>query len=333
MSKITELLLDEALAKQGMRAVMLKAFEADYPGLTEVLRQAMDMKALIVVAEVTSEADLATFMKEHILEELLANRLIITVSGSSSSGDPLDVPTTISAEGCTLMQTTSLGLYLNDIRVSNRLLANLFRRLRTAGSDAQRSHYSMVERLHLGYSEVGREGMAELQELLVSDDCKIKSMDLSFATVEAWPLTQVLKGNKSLTSLDVRHVQGLRSVYENIATQLLEDKSASSLGCMRCDAFDLRETDAVLNLKEEKLEATCVRLIAGLLKRNSNLEELDLTASDVEDTGVMALASALAVNTTLSKLTLTYNPGISDDAKDALRQAVAKYNPSICLML
>ena len=40
-----------------MRAwAIAKAFELDYPGAGDMLRQAMDMKALIVVAEVTSEA-------------------------------------------------------------------------------------------------------------------------------------------------------------------------------------------------------------------------------------------------------------------------------------
>jgi len=322
LAKITELLADEQLAKQGARAVVVKAFELDH-AMPDLLRQAMDMKALIFVCEVQGEADLASLMKDAIYEELIANRLIVTISGANSLGEPLEVPPSL-AERATLKQTSTLGLYMNDIRpLSNRLLANLFRRLRTAGSEAQPSHYASVERLHIGFSEVGREGMQELQELLVSDDCKIKSMDLSFAAVEGWPLMQALKGNKSLTSLDVRSVPGLAKVYDTIATQLLDPNSVSRLACLRCDAFDLRESTKLLSVQEEPLEVSSIRLIAGLLKNNTQLLELDLTASDVEDKGATTLASVLPANTTLTRIMLEFNSALTAEGRKALREAAA----------
>ena len=57
MAKIAELSLDEPLAKQGPRALIVKAFELEYPGIADLVRQAMDMRGLIVVAEVCAEAD------------------------------------------------------------------------------------------------------------------------------------------------------------------------------------------------------------------------------------------------------------------------------------
>ena len=52
MSKITELLADEQSAKAHPRALIIKAFEMEHPGHSDVLKQAMEMRALVVVADV-----------------------------------------------------------------------------------------------------------------------------------------------------------------------------------------------------------------------------------------------------------------------------------------
>ena len=169
--------------------------------------------------------------------------------------------------------------------------------------------------------------------LFISSACRIKSIDLSNAQVDVYPLVQALKGNASLTSIDVRWIEGARSVYETMASLLLDAKSSSSLSFMRCDAFDMLETDQVLNLREEALEPSAVRLLAGLLKKNTTLHELDLTAADVEEKGAAAFASVMASNTSLTKLTLAFNPAIDEASTTLLRETAARDAPQLRLEL
>ena len=77
-------------------------------------------------------------------------------------------------------------------------------------------------------------------------------------------------------------------------------------------------------LSERALEPGVVKLIAGLLKHNRTLHELDLTASDVEKVGALALCSALEANSSLSVLRLAYNPLIDHEAKAALQGFASK---------
>ena len=319
MPRLNELLADEVLVKQGARAVIVKAFELDFPGMGDMLRQAMDLRALVVVAEVTAEADFSAF-KDFILDELLINRLVVTISGANAEDGSLGTLTDLFGNG-PIHRVVSLGLYMSDMKITSRLLSNLFRRMKAAASEQQPSYYTSVERLHLGHAEVGREGLLELQELMASDGCKLRSIDLSFAEVDIWPVVQALKSNSSLTSLDMRSVAGMSTLYETLAAQLLDKTSTSNLGCLRCDVFDLIESDEVLDLHEVALEPAVVRLIAGLLKRNTVLTDLNLTAADIEDTGATALATVLGSNASLTALRLAYNPMIDETAKDALRRS------------
>ena len=279
----------------------------------------MDLRALVVVAEVTAEADFSAF-KDFILDELLINRLVVTISGANAEDGSLGTLTDLFGNG-PIHRVVSLGLYMSDMKITSRLLSNLFRRMKAAASEQQPSYYTSVERLHLGHAEVGREGLLELQELMASDGCKLRSIDLSFAEVDIWPVVQALKSNSSLTSLDMRSVAGMSTLYETLAAQLLDKTSTSNLGCLRCDVFDLIESDEVLDLHEVALEPAVVRLIAGLLKRNTVLTDLNLTAADIEDTGATALATVLGSNASLTALRLAYNPMIDETAKDALRRS------------
>ena len=64
-----------------------------------------------------------------------------------------------------------------------------------------------------------------------------------------------------------------------------------------------------------------IALLAALLKRNTTLQELDLSAADVENPGARALAAVLPLNGTLSSLRLPFNPALDEKSKDALRSA------------
>jgi len=144
---------------------------------------------------------------------------------------------------------------------------------------------------------------------------------------------QALRGNASLTALDVRGIKGIDALYDTVAKQLLETSSTMRLGYMRCDAFDIMESDKDIDMHEERLEPSAVRLLAGLLKCNTKLEELDLSAADVDDEGGNALAEVFSHNLALAKLKLLYNPMLTDKCKANLRKAAADYKPTLRLEL
>jgi len=327
--RLTELSAEESMQKQGARAIIVKAFEMDYPGLADMLRQAMDMRALLIAVEVTNEADL-NGLKDAMLEELRQYRLVITCSGINAEGAPLAVPPAIS-ETCQLMQIASIGLYMNESKVSDRLLSNLFKRIRFSTDDA--SYYRLVNKLHIGSSEVGRGAMQELNDLLGTAECALASLDLSFTPVDGWSLVQSLKRNKSLTSLSLINVPKIDLMYKEIAAALLEKDSVVRLGYLRCDAFDLHEGERHLSLREQPLAPAAMKLLAALLKHNTTCTELDLTASDIEKEGATTLAGSLQFNRTLTALRLSYNPALDNVSRATLRTAAGNWNPALHLDL
>merc|ERR1711871_917889 len=166
-----------------------------------------------------------------------------------------------------MMQLTSIGLFLNDSKVSDRLVANLLKRIRFSSDDS--SYYRLVTKLHLANSEVGRSAMQELQDLLTSEDCSLVSLDLSFTQVDGWAFVQSLKRNSSLTSLNLLSVPKVEIMYQEICKELLAASSVSRLGYLRCDAFDLHEGEKVLTLCEQPVDPKATQLLAALLKNNT----------------------------------------------------------------
>ena len=331
IAKLNELAADEATAKQGVRAMMVKAFELEYPGMADMLRQAMDMRAVVVVCECRDEAEL-NGLKEPTLEELRSHRLILTVSGAGSGDKVLSIPDPVADVCDSLMQLCSLGLYFNEQKLSDRLLVNLFRRVRAAKQE-DTSYYHLVRKLHVASSEVGRAAMEELTGMLTAEDSTLQSLDLSFTQVDGWALVNALKANTSLTSLNLTAVPKIETMYENISKLLAAKDAKTRLGYLQCEAFDLEEGARVLSLREEPISPVAMRLLASLLKHNTTLQELDLTACDIEKEGASALAAMLEFNQTIMKLSMAYNPALDELAKLGLAEAAAKFRPTMVLDL
>ena len=129
----------------------------------------------------------------------------------------------------------------------------------------------------------------------------------------------------------------MTQLYQTIGELLLERGGKSRLGFLRCDAFELLEDAKALSLGErpfsEEAQPGAVKLLAGLLRHNTQLEELDLTAADLEDEGVRALASILEFNSTLTSLQLRHNPALSNEVKETIREAAATWSPALKLEL
>jgi len=279
------------------------------------------------VTEMREEAEYSLF-KESMLEELRQHRLVIVQSGQQPDGQPAQIPRVLS-ESCQLFKLGEIGLFFNNHRVPDKLLSQLFKRIRFSSNDA--AYYKLVTRVHVSNSDVSRLCMEELQYLLQNEECSLVSLDLSFTQVDGFGIVQSLKSNRSLTALDLMNVPKIQTMYESICTLLNDGSSKTKLGYLRCDAFDLHEGKRSLVLKEEPISAVAMRLLAALLRNNNALTELDLTACDVEKEGVSALAKVLEFNSALSVLRLNYNPAIDEPTKHVLREAVSKFRPTMTL--
>jgi len=280
----------------------------------------------VIVAEVMEAAELEA-LTEGMLDELQANRLLLV----AAEGVPHQIPDWLAARS-TRYQISSLSLSMSALHLGHRALGSLFKRIRVSATAGPPSHYTLVSRLHLSMSDMGGDAAMELQGLLSSNECALRSLDVSSCTeLDCGLLVQAFRSNRSLTALDVRNVPSFLANCSSIADVLLNQTSACRLGFLRCDAFDMVEGQELLSLHETPLEPAMVRLIAGLVKRNDVLRELDLCATDLEISGATAIACALEFNSTLSALRLTYNPRLEEKEKIALFEAAERHKGKVRL--
>ena len=125
-----------------------------YRNLTDsdALKQAMEMRALIVVADVSGPADLAG-LKEAVLEELALNRLVVIMhtpkevpGGETAAAGPTLPKALLDRSAC--WDLTDIGFYLSDLKLAHRPCKDILRRLRLR--DEATEHYSLVSSVHLG---------------------------------------------------------------------------------------------------------------------------------------------------------------------------------------
>ena len=128
----------------------------------------------------------------------------------------------------------------------------------------------------------------------------------------------------------------MRDLYKTMAETILEPEFLPSrtpavrgLRAARGRAVALVARDRL----HETAQPGAITLLAALLKNNTTLQELDLTATDVEKQGVSSLVSMLHTNKTLTSLKMAYNPGLDDKTKEALRAVAQKRSPPLNLEL
>jgi len=314
----------EVNAKRQYSSAFVRVFELDHPAHADMLKQALEMGALVVLVDVEDEADLAN-LREAVLEELQANSTILTCSR------PDRVPALLQ-QRCEAWSLAALGLYMSEVKLSDRDVREVIKRMRQRGGLAGGAHYARVTALHLGCAtgasslastEVGNESMDALVELLSADGCVLTSLDLSFTLADGRRLVNALRSNASLTVLDVRKIPRMRDSYDALAAVLLQPSCSCPLGFLRCDDFELHQGEEVLDLRERRLAPGATKLLAGLLRFNGTLKELDLTATDVDTEGAQAILATLETNTTLTALRLAHNPQLDSGVKVALEAAAA----------
>jgi len=303
-----------------------------------MLKQAMEMRGLVIIADVRDEFD-PIELKESFVEELLGNRLVIACD------QPARVPAAL-RQRCTHYTLSALGLFFNDAKLAEKDAKEVFKRMRSRSGEviangalnAAEPYYCRVQALHIGNSgdaasDIGRDALQSLSDLLTSDTCVLRSLDVSHTKVDGWELVQVLRSNASLTSLDVRGVPRMADLYETLGGILMTPGCPCRVGHLRCDAFELVEDEQVLSLRERPLEPGAPALLAALLKHNSTLHDLDVSACEIDRAGAAAFAAVLEYNATLRALRIPYNPLVDEESKTALRAAAAKWRPSLVLTL
>ena len=89
-------------------------------------------------------------------------------------------------------------------------------------------------------------------ETLRSDSCRISTLDLNNNQIGAHVVTQAVKFNKSLTSLDIRNVEAANKddILASIGSYLLQDDCMCRLGFLSCDAFQVVAGQEALVLKK-----------------------------------------------------------------------------------
>jgi len=327
MGRLAELMQDEQMVKKHPRDVLVRAFEIDYPASVDMLKQAMEMRSLVIVVEIDKEIDVTALLREAVLEELLTYRLVIACTGGAqevSLPEPLH-------EQCRPMRLTSIGLFLNEVDVADKGCKEIFKKMRQRGAEGGNSLYGLVSAIHLANAEIGREATISLQELLMSQACALKSLDLSGTAVDGWSLMGSLRGNGSITDLDVRRVPSMSSLYSALGDLMLQPGGVCRIGYLRCDAFDLMPGEKVLSLKETALGSGAAMALAGCLKHNHSLTDLDLTATDIEPHIAVAIGSTFEINSALAALRLAFNPALDPETKANLRAAADQWKPNLRL--
>jgi len=150
--------------------------------------------------------------------------------------------------------------------------------------------------LHLSSATLGKDVQNELVDILKSDTCPLRLLDVSNTAFDGAALARALEVNSSLRSLDVRHVTGMADSLENIGSILLKPESKSNLAYFRSDAFQVLEGETVISLRERPMVKGAMLVLSGLLRRNRDVQELDLAATGLRLDWVVALIEVLANN-------------------------------------
>ena len=334
MTKLAELLAENAKngRKQTPTDTLHTLFEAEFPAaITDALKQAMELRALVIVADVAEEADLLA-LKDAIFDELLTYRLLIIAPARLLERAEADKELALSIGRCTTLEVASLGLFLNDLRLSSSILTILFQQMASTAADPTTSHYARVSALHISAAEMDKLAIEDLTRVLVGPTCLLQTLDVSYTAISATKLIAALKRNSSLTSLDVRCVPSMTDCFEELGNMLLLPDSQSRLASVRCDAFEILEGDIALKLRERRLDKGAMRLLTGLLKNNTTVQELDLAATGLQASWTAELVELLKTNATLQLIQLQYNPHLDASSQASLLAIVAERKLDVTLL-
>jgi len=297
------------------------ASDSPVPGSEEatraMLQQALDMRALLIILDLGDAAasDPGWSLSRFVHAELLqgGNRLLALGRPAELSRGVLEAL----EHGCMTLELRSLGLDLQGAGLADIDGARFVSAL-TGGSVFS----SDITALFLGgNSQLGVECGKMMAEMLKMSGCALQWLDIRSTAIDGRSLAFAIKVNPTLTYLDVRETPRWDdAVFFAVGSTLLDKACTSQLRYLRCDSFDVLPNVDTLELPERTLGVGVVQVLAAVLRRNDELRTLDLTATDVDTRGALALATALESNTSLTRLSLRYNH-VDDAAQARLRDA------------
>ena len=314
----------------------------------ELLLQALSMCALVVVFEYALQDDVASALMGPIIEAFVLKELMLSghrfvLIGSSDVALPLPEAATLSMEsfglnlrewvhfrpdasGALSSTTADSGARSSttaeggdpqgkrSLELGNREFSHFEKRLEAAKliSEIHSSRMGkMVSALHLGSNTLEHDASAAASAWLRSPSCVLRSLDLSYTgqMVDWKVLCAGLHANASLTFLDVRAWPPVAdSVLGTLGRSLLDPGSPLSLRFARTNAFDVLEGISKLSLEETAMGTGAICMLAGVLKHNAMVREVNLSAAGVTSEGAAALAIALRANSAVAVLRLLHNP-------------------------
>ena len=163
--------------------------------------------------------------------------------------------------------------------------------------------------LHLGDNGLTDLAVGRLMvETLRNESCRIQTLDLNNNQIGAHVMTQAIKFNKSLTSLDITGSPIDDDGLGLIGDALLQEFCSVSMRFLRCFAFDVQDGASELVLNGEVLGVGATQLLCGVFKYNNLIKKLNLGGRGIQTTAASLLAISVKHNTTLTSIDLSANP-------------------------
>ena len=252
-----------------------------------------------IVSKVESNSHVARFACAMIgailAENMTVETLKINPGPTSDGGAVLEHLNRANKSSLRVLDLTGIGL-------GDRGGAKLFEGLQT-GLCAN------IQKFMLASNGLADHAIGPLMvEVLRNDYCNITSLDLSENNVSGAVLARAIQLNRSLTSLDVRKNPLDDQALWVLGGLLLGEACMCRIASIRTYAFEVEEGARVLDLHDKALEGGAVRLLAGIIKFNTSLEDVNLAGCGVGAAATPAIAQAITYNRTLTSINLHKNP-------------------------
>ena len=168
-------------------------------------------------------------------------------------------------------------------------------------------------------TQINLDGQSLPVRKLKGTDAKMDLSRKKLRDLSAIVIAALLRDNGSLTSLDISSNPIGENGMRAMGTTLLES-SMGVLGALKCDAFEVRVGETVLDLSRKRLNPAAKALLAGVIKRNATLHtcvldkfvigdghdsSLDLSRKSLDDMDAV-IAAEIIGNGAMARLQVTW---------------------------
>jgi len=208
--------------------------------------------------------------------------------------------TTVSLSECNVHERaiSALGTALQQGRVKNVDLGNVALGVNGARVMAAALRDSGIERMYLGHTRIGDEGMEQLAKAFETGTVSLQILDVSGAQIGSAGFSALAR------TLPMTRLRGINLGMNAISAATVQEV---------CSAIEMTPSMESLFISGAQLNDESARTIASILPK-TGLLRLKLNANDITDVGLIALADAIHLSKTLQVLEMKRNPAITDSA-------------------